>query len=219
MPMPPFFSPSEEQVVIADYRSGKSSGRIARERNCSTQTVLNVLARNGVSLRRTGSHNRRLWTDEELEDIRLMWESGEARTAIARKHRAGIEAISRILTETLGFRITSARFRKGPRAVNWKGGRKETAQGYVVVWIPDDHAFAAMRNKSGYVPEHRLVMAEQLGRPLLPGETVHHINGVKDDNALGNLQLRMGRHGYGQVLRCRCCGSHDIEALPLEESK
>lgn len=71
---------------------------------------------------------------------------------------------------------------------------QDSRHGYVYLRRPD-HPSA---HRQGWVPEHRLVVEEHLGRFLLPDETVHHINGVCDDNRLENLELWASKHPGGQ---------------------
>ncbi|MDR0905789.1 MAG: HNH endonuclease [Oscillospiraceae bacterium] len=63
-------------------------------------------------------------------------------------------------------------------------------QGYVLVHAPTYPAAKFNKSgKGGYVFEHRLVMANHLGRPLTKDEHVHHINGDKTDNRIENLEM------------------------------
>ena len=81
---------------------------------------------------------------------------------------------------------------KGKDHPNWKGGRRETSQGYIMVRHPN-HPKA----QNSYVQEHRLVMEEHLGRYLYNMETVHHKNNNKSDNRIENLELWTISHGNG----------------------
>jgi len=60
---------------------------------------------------------------------------------------------------------------------------------------PNDFYYP-MANSGGYVAEHRLVMAKNLGRCLQPWEIVHHIDGDPLNNSIDNLRLTApSRHG------------------------
>jgi len=81
------------------------------------------------------------------------------------------------------------------------GTRKVDRHGYVRVRIEQP------RKNSWWWPEHRLVMEEHLGRELAKGESVHHKNGIKDDNRLENLELWASSHPSGQRAKDICCPS------------
>jgi hypothetical protein len=77
---------------------------------------------------------------------------------------------------------------------NWQGGRT-VHQGYVRLSGYREHPNAS---KNGSISEHILVMTRHIGRPLTKGETVHHKNGVRDDNRIENLELWSTSQPSGQ---------------------
>lgn len=74
----------------------------------------------------------------------------------------------------------------GPLNGNWKGGRSIASTGYVLIRVGVRHHLADVR---GYAYEHRLVAEKKLGRPLKPGEQVHHIDGNKQNNDPDNIEV------------------------------
>lgn len=73
--------------------------------------------------------------------------------------------------------------RTGPRSAPYKP--RMTKDGYLRMYA-GKHPFAGGRKE---VHIHDMVMELRLGRRLIPGECVHHINGCKTDNRLENLEL------------------------------
>lgn len=91
----------------------------------------------------------------------------------------------------------------GPSSTTWRGGRVNR-DGYILVKVYPDHPlYEAMATSMGYIPEHRLVMAEHLGRPLKRTEVVHHKNGIKTDNRIENLELFTSLRDHGKALHER----------------
>ena len=83
--------------------------------------------------------------------------------------------------------------RLGVSNPTWKGGRNLHPSGYVIL---KGSPWGLKPGES--IREHRYMMERKLGRPLLPDETVHHVNGKRDDNRIENLELWSNNHSNGQ---------------------
>lgn len=94
----------------------------------------------------------------------------------------------------------SARFRQAGSQTRGPD-RKYDPKGYVLIRTFHEEGDGGF---SHWVLEHRLVMEEALGRPLKSYERVGHINGLKDDNRLENLELKVSVKSAD--LTCPHCG-------------
>lgn len=134
-----------------------------------------------------GTHDMQKRLGLELRPIRAKWVRHYTCTfaGCGREHRAHGLCDTHLRQRIRGKDLTPIRV---------PAHRYVTAQGYVKVFRPE-HPNAQGK---GWIFEHVEVMSQMLDRPLLPGENVHHRNGVRADNRPENLELWVKRQCPGQ---------------------
>ena len=140
----------------------------------------------------------------------FQWNQGKCRIC----HHCYVMNHSLIAQQGVHFQI------KGKDNPHWTGGKRTTKDGYVMVFIESNSPFISMRpQRDPYVLEHRLVMAQKLGRCLLRDEVVHHLNGVRTDNRPENLALvnssNHERHTLEKLLQVRI---RELEQIDVSRS-
>ncbi len=107
-------------------------------------------------------------------------------------------------------RLTALRGAANPR---FKGGRRVTNEGYVIVRLQPDHPLFCMVNSNRLVFEHRLIMAEVIGRPLRDEEVVHHKEEPTTNNDPNNLELFANHSAHMAACHRRGTDEEEINRL------
>lgn len=165
---------SEAELVELYIEKNMTMKQVAKELGVATSTVFNYIKKYGIKSRKTHDYPT---TDKQREVWRQIGFNGKG------KH----------LSFETRKKISEARKVKGV------GHSKHRADGYVSVYYPSH----PMATKDGFVMEHHLVMEKHIGRHIEKDEVVHHINGIRDDNRLENLQLMTFKEHAALHMRMR----------------
>jgi len=196
----------QARAAAEKFEAGARMADVAAEYGCTPATIRKAMKRVGYDSSTRPRQPRKL-KPEVLKRLIELYEGGMTHEQISDEMKLSRYSIHYTL-KALG---------KPRRYKTW------SKDGYQYVTLSVNHplheSFRAMRNKERnlHILVQRLVMAEHLGRALMPWETVHHIDGDRGNNKIENLQLRQGRHGKGSSFQCVDCGSQMVVAIPLPE--
>lgn len=200
---------------MAEYSSGTGAGSLGVKYGMDRSSVVAMVRRNGgqVLSQREASGRPPIDTRRLVGDILELRHQGMSQHAIGQKVGVHQTQISRVLRQA---GLPTRDPLKAERHGSWRGGIVDSSSGQYLAEYALNFPWPEMVPRTGYVLQHRAVMARHLGRALSNKETVHHINGDGKDNRIENLQLRNGKHGKGACLQCLHCGSTNIGHVPIK---
>lgn len=203
-------SQDDEKRLVSEYQAGATTASLARKFDITKGTVTRILGRWNV-VAPVGRPKGLQIPDDVCEQAIALYLSGLSQQKVAKQIGISQSTVSKALM--------AAHINKTQQIPAARGSRTRKRvlndNGYVLVVPAEEDLQYVKITRYPYVLEHRLVMARHLGRPLQRGESVHHINAIRDDNRIENLQLRQGNHGSGAVYSCNDCSSHNVQPKPL----
>ena len=151
----------DKDVLLYLYNEkGLAMNKIAIELNVSVGKVFNDMKFYGIE-------SRKYLTDSQKK-------------AISEKNKGKPSPMK-------GKHLSKETIKKMSDALRLKGTghKKQRCDGYISLYYPNH----PRSNKDGYIMEHQYVMEQHIGRLLNNDEVVHHINHIRNDNRIENLQL------------------------------
>jgi len=209
------FTEDVEKEIVQRYTSGERSGALAKEYKCDRKMISSIAKRHGhheyASMVKGG--RRGINTKHLNERIVELHSQNLSQQKIGDAVGISQCVVSRVLRQLNLMPNNPKHIRIGEDNNFWKGGRIKNKDGYILI---SSNEYPTMRSKTGYILEHRLNMSRYLGRALEKWESVHHIDGDKENNNISNLQLRIGQHGNGIAYCCSECNSRKIKPIHLD---
>lgn len=172
-------TPEQRTLILQLHAVPTPTTVIAERLGISIHVVRHTVHRAG--LQQSGAKNGACYRNVDL--VRRLAKEGKSLSEIGRQVGTSKRLVKLFLEK---HQIERTPFHQsGENNPAWKGGRMADKHGYILVHRPE-HPEA---NRHGYVREHRLVMEEKLGRPLLREEVVHHLDDDTGNNHPDNLHL------------------------------
>lgn len=158
--------------IVEEWGKGLSLRELAVLFRISTSTVRRHLRANGCDTCSRGTLQHVKWAE-----LRTEYTAGATIPQLAREHSLAVSTVYRHLKDLVRF----------PRSI-YASSSYKTKEGYVLIQVGDARRL-----------QHIVVMEHIIGRKLDPGEEVHHIDGVKYNNARSNLCLFMTRSAHNKA--------------------